>query len=422
MIIYIFYEHLVREWEAINRLKSALEKKNNQVFVFSMLFERNKSYINSLKYKPDVIFMPWLTSAFFEKTAYFFVKRNPNVRIVDFHQEEISEPDSLVYFMPKTQYGKNAAFHISWGENFKNNLVANGVSEDRVFVTGNIRTDLLTKTLVTKTDLAQKYGLDLNKPWIMFADSRGYYNQRSSKSEFSALLKTGTTLEEILGRKNFEGDSIKSFVDDIKTVPRVFGNKYEFIYRPHPGTYAPEGLPDWVKIISERSISDWIPNVDLFISCGSTTIFEAEIAGVPGVMYDNLIRPDGRKFFGHDDYPIIRSLNEINDDLICELGKLKNNIYEKYIGKADGNSVNRVVEMTYKIIDKKYDSVVLDNSAKMSKYSFYDCLRHIIYETVIYFLVKTRLLFIFKWPNSAYVMRSDIPYNKENAWIKSKKT
>ena len=424
MNIYILYEHLVREWEAANRIKKALEKQNHRVFIFSALYERNKSYFCSLIYKPDVVFMPWLASDFFEKPAAFFVSRNKNVRIIDFHHEEISEPSGYEYFIPKTIYGKKGAFHIAWGDNFKDLLVKNGVDEDRVFVTGNIRADLLTVPMVSKEYLSQKYNLDSSKKWILFAESRGYYNQRTSKSELKALLNAGTSIKEIRSRKLFEFRSIRSFIEDINSVSGELsqGNKYEFIYRPHPGTDAPEGIPSWVNIISERSISDWISCSDLFISCGSTSIFEAEISGKPCVTYDSYPRPYERMMGGLDHYLNISSLNEINDSLIEEARDSIGNIYESYFGKADGKSVDRIVDMLREITDPKYDSSVKDYSKKICHQSAYELFRHFVYETVIWFLTKTTLLDKTKWPNSAYVMRKDIPYHSENKWIKSVKS
>ena len=417
MTIYIFYEHLVREWEAINKLKDVLKKKNNKVYIFSALYEKNYSYICSIRHKPDIIIMPWFDCAQHEKIVWFLTKINPKVRILNLHHEQLGEPSGFNYFMPKTIYGKKAAFHIAWGDNFKKHLLNNGVNSDRIFVTGNIRTDLLSKCNVNKEYLSDNYNLDIAKPWILFAESRGYYSQRTRKSELKALLNVGVTKNEIIEQMKFERKSMKGFLDDINSIPRSWYSKYEFIYRPHPGTNPPSNLPSWVKIISDRSISDWIHNVDFFISCGSTSIFEAEIAGIPCVSYDNYPRPYERTIVGLDKYPIINSFNEINDDLIKRVKLETGHIYEDYFGLVDCNAVNRICDVIYKIANSKYDSRVIYYSKKICKSSFFDFCKLFIYEVVSYFMVKTSLLEVFKWPPSVYTSKKDIPFYKENNWI-----
>ena len=44
MNVIIFYEHIVREWDAVQRLKSLYEKSGDRAETFSISFEEAKRY------------------------------------------------------------------------------------------------------------------------------------------------------------------------------------------------------------------------------------------------------------------------------------------------------------------------------------------------------------------------------------------
>lgn len=137
------------------------------------------------------------------------------------------------------------------------------------------------------------------------------------------------------------------------------------IYRPHPGTYAFDGFPDWLKIIQDRPISDWIRNVDFFVSRRSTSVFEADAAGVPCAMYENPPTPPEHMIPGLDQYPAIRSMKDITQDYIEERKKQENHFYMDYIGIADGHVADRILDAVDRAMDKSYDDENIKQHRKL---------------------------------------------------------
>ncbi len=91
----------------------------------------------------------------------------------------------------------------------------------------------------------------------------------------------------------------------------TFFNKYELIYRAHPGTIPIYDINSKVKVISNESIYTWLMVVDLCLSRVSTALFESELFGVPCLRYDPTNYPEKFLTFGLCNYEKITSLDDI---------------------------------------------------------------------------------------------------------------
>lgn len=275
MKIIIFYEHYLREWNASQNLKKCFEERNDEVFIYSIIFERTKAYLDSLHNRPDVIFMPWFVDEEHEKLIQPFIKLNPKLIVINLHQEEISSKAQVETLYPKTEYTKNGSYHFVWGEYFKKGLLENGVDENKIIITGNIRNDERNVGECDKKEIAKLYGLDINKKWILFAENRGWITHRNDERIKETLRKRGMTSDDIESWIEYTDKSMNAFINEMKSLSTSFAEKYEFIYRPHPGTRFTEVMPSCVHIINDRSIYEWIKCCSLFLTCESTSIFEA---------------------------------------------------------------------------------------------------------------------------------------------------
>ena len=415
MVIYMLYEHLVREYKALLRLKKKFEKRGDEAYIYSAIFERNSFAKHAKKTPPDVILMPWFFCEADENILYPVLKNNPKVRVISLHHEELTTPGNESYFLSKTDYTKYGAYHFVWGDYFADFLASDGVPKDRIFITGNVRSDLLDSNSVGRKELADVYHLDPKKKWILFAETLGYYSQRISDSEKAALFSRGVTEEEIEKGRRDEEAGIRAAIDDFSGLGQEFLDTYELIYRPHPGTYAFDGFPDWLKIIQDRPISDWIRNVDFFISRRSTSVFEADAAGIPCAMYENPPTPPELLIPGLDLYPQLKSLREITPEFIENLKKQGNHHYMNYIGVADGHVADRILKAVDQAMDEKYDEENRKQHQKIHKPTLHFSVHYFLYDLLVRIMVKTKLLDKTKYPNSAYVMRKDIPYYKGNS-------
>ena len=415
MKIIIFYEHLTREWNAIEGLKQLFEKKNCTVWTLSIIFERSKAKFIAHTNKIDVIFVPWFIDTAHEVILFPIISSNPQIKVINFHHEQIGSKISQGVLVPRTEYAKNGVFHLAWGTYFKDFLIDNGVDPDTIFVTGNIRNDeSKRKGKISKSDLANLYNLDEDKKWILFAENRGWILQHNNEDTFEELAKRGMSREYLENNVKYTLESLEGFKLEINSLPSDFFEQYELIYRPHPGTRLFESLGNNVKIIADHSIYDWINVCDIFLTCESTSIFEAEMCGKPCFTVGWAEKYPDAIMNGVCAYPSLSSISEIlnmTDELYLRQNQTK--LYEKYCGKVDGKSKERVVSAAQEICGRKSKQ-----SFSISKPSFLLQIRQLAYELITWVSVKTTLIYKLHFPKSAYGESRDIPYAKENKWIK----
>ena len=412
----IFYEHLVREWAAVKSLKQELEAKGFRVKAYSLIFQRTAAWFDSIFHRPDVIYLPWYNLEIHEKILDPFYRLSPNVIIINQHQEQISSPTSSVALFPKTEATKNGCYHFAWGDFFKELLIDQGVKEELIYVTGNIRNDAGKDSVATKEALAKEFGLDVNKKWILFAENRGWLAQRNTDGTIKEMLRVGLSMDHINDHIAYTKTSLDALFTDINSLGEEFAAKYEFIYRPHPGTQFDIELPSYAHVLSNRPIYDWIINCDLFLTCESTSIFEAEMCGVPCATVHHIDVKESERMAGVHDYPKLSTLKVINDEFISELAlaqKQREPIYKRYFGYVDGCSCKRTVEATMEILKKP-----APHGFPMCKSTVYDNLRYFTYETLTFIITKLGLMKKLRFPRTAYTEARDIPYSSENDWIK----
>ena len=170
-------------------------------------------------------------------------------------------------------------------------------------------------------------------------------------------------------------------------------------------------MPYKIHIICELPIYEWISNSDLFVTCESTSIFEAEVCGIPCVTYNNLPAPEKFLMTGIDRYPHLDKLTDIDDILIDSIShrQKKQPIYKDYLGFVDGHAVDRAVNAIEEIGNK--DTCIKMFNHKINRKML---IRRYLYESVTYLSVKMGLLDKIKFPKSSYWSSRDIPYSKYN--------
>lgn len=415
MNVIIFYEHLVREWNSTQRLKKKLEEKGYRVKAYSLVFQRTIANLDALFHKPDVIFLPWFRLEEHEKTLSTFLKINPNVRLINLHQEQITSKNGVGALIPQTDFTKNGSYHFTWGTYFKNALEENGVDSRTIRVTGSIRNDTSRNADVSKQYLASEYGLDEKKDWILFAENRGWLLARNTPAKRKEYKDKGVSDEQYDRIIATAQESIDFMTSEMNSFSSDFAEKYEFIYRPHPGTVYNARVPSCVHVISDRSIYDWLHNCAFFITCESTSIFEADMCGVPCVIMPDIHIPaEGNRMAGVWEYPQIQHLSEINQELIDNIkSKSSKKVYEEFLGVIDGKAVDRTVAAMESLFQE--DPLPLIPYAKISCKAF---LRQCAFEITTWICSKTNILNKRHFPKSAYVEKGDIPFSKDNSWIR----
>lgn len=340
--IIIFYEILPREYAACKRIKESLNKHYGyNVKIFSLVFEYFEAIKYCKKHNVEALIVPYM----YHERDYMqfmpFVETNKNMKIINLYSEQIASDETLSITILRDEIAKNNVFHLCWGEYFKELLLKYDTPSSNVYVTGNARLDGALKSSYSRDDLAKKYNLDLNKKWILFAESRDWV-----LCEENLVSRIALGLDEELEKESFfwHKKSLETTYEELNSLTDDFFDKYEFIYRPHPGIIADVNINPKVKIITDYSIYEWLANIDIFMTATSTSIFEAEAMGLRPIVVEREDWPTTFKTYGLDEYIKIPSLLKF-DEKVLEKAKnhsANNDIYIKYIGPCDGKNAERI--------------------------------------------------------------------------------
>lgn len=241
---------------------------------------------------PRVVIYPWIYSDTDVKRAMDFAG---NVQhLVNLQSEQIFSTVTM-----KKRYAEgNAkhAFHVCWGDMTRKRFLENGVSEDHVRTCGNIHLDMNNKRFTSafpdRDEMSRKYHLDTQKKWVVFLS-----NFRAAVVYPEKYKSKSTEEEREVGRieRQARTDILSVFTSYLEKNDRAI-----LIYRSHPdeGAMPHEELDGLerrfphFRVISERSIQDWVRVSDAFITYISTGIADAYYAGKPCALIRPVERPE----------------------------------------------------------------------------------------------------------------------------------
>lgn len=406
--VILFFQHVSREIDMCRSIKYEIESMSCgevSVGVFSIDFE----WLDAIKYAKregiDVVVMPWLRIDEHESLIAPFLKINQELSVLSFDHEQISSPLSMPALLPSCEFARSEVIHLAWSDFFYQQLVDVGVEEENIIKTGNARLDALRQSTKTREELSREFSLDLQKKWILFAENRSYVREKTILT-ISDHIASGIPEQIIHDRITFLSSSLDAFERQINALRPSFFNDHELIYRTHPGQSLNVKLPPEVKPISDYPISAWLHNIDALLTFGSTSAFEADAVGVPVFVHMPVpVEPDYMTF-GIMEYTVIEDIDSLSGKALVLASKLqeRNHIYEKYVGKADGEASKRVAQTIIEMASKKQSHVIEINSR------IKETTRKVLFELLTKIMVKTKALEKTKYPRNAYRERKDIPY------------
>ena len=182
-------------------------------------------------------------------------------------------------------------------------------------------------------------------------------------------------------------------LNDLRSLGKDFFDKFELIYRPHPGRFADNRLKSnsSIHLITDLSMSEWCQFVDIVVSRLSTSLFEAERFGKQVFRYDPVNHPSRLLTYGLELYPKIENFREIDEGVKLNL-RPQTKVYPKYIGVSDPEAANNLIENFAYVINRQSVPISI---------SRYHGLLHIakrqIKKIVIAFYIATSSSFIWKY-------------------------
>lgn len=177
--------------------------------------------------------------------------------------------------------------HLCWGEDYYSWINELGYDMSCTSIVGALQLDfcrpIFREIYSERQELANHYGLDNNKKWILFISDFVLMNELRFEQYINAGALDRKTLTK---RRDFEEKSKNEILSWLITFLKE-NNDYQVIYRKHPVEILTEEMeqirdesPDKFFLISELNIKEWIMNCDYVTTWNSTALIECYAADV----------------------------------------------------------------------------------------------------------------------------------------------
>lgn len=383
----LFYvEHLEREIDTIQGVIECLSLSKEDYRVVSTNFAMG---ISKLLYSPELVITPWMYSDYCYKKILPFAFTN-KTRVLNLHHEQITNQDRMNALLPSGN--AREGYHISWGGNFRDKLISIGVEQDKIFVTGSTRLKV-SKPLSSKHDIASNV-LGNKKfatiPWIMFASSYSWKDLPDSvikKVEKNGRKNVWEYKDIVRNSYNETLEWIVSFLDVNKEIL--------YLYRLHPSENKDNKLkeiedkyPNFI-VISDLSISEWIPHCEVVDVWISTSIAEIFAYTKPVRIIRPITLPSNVEVEGFEQFDKLESKDDfINVDIKEGSYNLKNaNEYLYYFYSYGVDSKRKLAESIEAILSNEPDEIEITKLNKVNIISM-----ELIKDIVKILLIKTNLI------------------------------
>ena len=282
---------------------------------------------------------------------WLYQLRNRPVRVMNLVYEQMHPVCARDYVIPSGAFAKEELHYTVWGDRFRQLLLEAGIAADKIHVTGHPRFDLYAsqEALLSRDTIATHYGLDPNKPWLLFPCNFNFAYVSSTYVERVKARGYKVTPEFIAGFAKARD----AFLDMITEVAQAC-NEVEIVVRVHPAGFEGETLYNrssarfpHVHIIAEYDIANWISQSAAVVVWNSTSSMEAMVASVPVVSYD----PEGfGRRFEYDVNRILPTFTRADEvvELVRALPDPKItydwDCFESWYRYRDGQNTSRIID------------------------------------------------------------------------------
>lgn len=389
----IVYETRVRELENVCLLKYELERRGYSVAIINTW----NSIVNTkknVKYDAKVV----ITPSMYNDGIYDFMKSivGNMKKIVNLQWEQIGtigdEKRQDSRFVLKGMASQ--CMNICWGDVTVNRLLnKSGFDKKHIRKTGQIALDFCSKRMRNyyekREQLFEKYNINLNYEVNLFISSFSYVN----------LPEYVLNQSQISDKSDFIKISIKSFDSIIDWFQKMLTNypNQAIIYRPHPAEATNKKLlrmekmfGDRFKVISERSVKQWIIVVDRVYTWYSTSAAEAYMCDVPCAILRPVEIPEILELQLYEDAKFIKNFDEFIGTLHNVIQpSLSETVFNKCYDVKETLSYIRVADVVEETL-KNPEYLIHDKRKKLKKSLFLVC------KEKLYFLISWTAENVFK--------------------------
>ncbi len=271
----ICYEHMNREIENDALLKFELNKRGYSCKIIH--FNGPGFFSHSIFNKARVVVTPWLR--YDDNVFHYLCLARKPYKLVNLQCEQVYSIADIESGMVSISEQAKKAYHICWGKNSKERLISAGVNEELLTITGAIQLDygcsILQNYFFNKEKIAQEFGLDSSKNWILLISSFAYANYgdkaiKKLETQFNYSLDENVKLHKISQLLTL--DWVEQLLQTVDC---------EFIYRPHPSENITERIKvleskyNHFHVISKYSVKQWVKvceKINIWISTSNAEI------------------------------------------------------------------------------------------------------------------------------------------------------
>ncbi len=384
----IFYEHVDREYEIAELLQKKIsELSNKKGKILSIIFQRHLLLV----YKPSLIIFPSLSWYEINFIYYLFGMR---VDLVSLNFEQMLSTFNKNVKAPKGDVIKNNILHFSWTNEYRDYLIKNGVSFDRIRVTDKYVYQVFCEKIENNNLYNINSKLSFEKVvFVPLTDLQAFKSDDRIKREFGS----GPLFDEAIERRDFVLKSIEIILDWIYRIASAKSSVC-FIIRPHPSVgicnyqslTEKNNFPNLKNVIYsyEGAAVDYFAKSDLLITNYSSLLLDANFFGLKGFILAPLSFPKNLTYQWFNDFKILNSYSELQFVL-------------EQILNDDGNAQNVKFSAKSKGIDDAAKYIhewarIMNESSSISKRLNYRFLLN--YQLIKFFIASViRLILLLKF-------------------------
>lgn len=333
-----------RELPFFSILQSILQKEGYEVRLIPF---RSMCTWRMIKFRPDIVMVNGLRHTYpYYYSQIALPKQWFKAKVICYYSEQVGYYDESLASGYKNQLiFDNVDFHIAWGPRFCRDLEANGVPHEKLWFLGSLQYDIdkyhRQDAITVKQILGQRFGIDANKKWILYADNiikeyqpKDFYEQRRMDS-FNVVKKVAEANPEAI-----------------------------IIFRPHPDTSKAEqkrineffSANKNIVFNNQGHLYYWTVSAEALVTWCSTSSIQAMFLNKPIFGFMTSDKQNLERYWYKGILPLYEDYNLLAADVYnCFEGKISvqeaktREAREKYVEewyfKKDGLSFNRFVSL-----------------------------------------------------------------------------
>ncbi len=284
--IVLLADNKLREIAGLQLLKRQLEQNARfpvQVYIVGSIAEVQRVYFLLDEIKPDIVFISQIQEKFCRSIAQYVRKSGGKLFVLPSEVTPARVVQSLVVSSHLTYDHLLDGIFLP-GKKMHSFFSATDINKKKLLITGSPKIDAVSLTLpVSRNKFSSEHNLPLNKKNVFIFTSfplrsDAYYESDECFSENLQLMKNVHTA--IKANRN-------AYIQKLPEICRTL-SEFTVVLKPHPledsSVYNTIQEPNF-RIITQATVQDCIPSIDVCIHWNSTACVECWLHNVTSIQY-----------------------------------------------------------------------------------------------------------------------------------------